>query len=94
MTAIFSSGRHLGNYHSLLTLDRNQYDDDKQIFSDRTWNIHHKSTFITLLNETPIKKWLISIVILIPKNIERPKINRIIIIKTYDSKYNLILKIF
>ena len=42
----------------------------------------------------PLDRWLISIVILLPKDIGRPKIHRLRIINTYESEYNLVLKYF
>ena len=51
-------------------------------------------TSIALLNEKPLARWLTSIVILLPKDIGRPKIHRLRIINTYESEYNLILKYF
>ena len=42
----------------------------------------------------PLARWLTSIVILLPKDIGRPKIHRLRIINTYESEYNLVLKYF
>ena len=58
------------------------------------WHIHHNITSISLLNEKPLARWLTSIVILLQKDIGRPKIHILRIINTYDSKYNLVLKYF
>ena len=88
------SGRHLGHHHSLLAPDNNQYNENKEKFSDRMWKLHHSITSIALLNETPLNIWLTSIVIIILKNIGRPKINRLRIINTYKYKYHLILTYF
>ena len=38
------SGRHLGHHHSLLSPDGNQYNEDKEDFSDRMWNLHYSIT--------------------------------------------------
>ena len=51
-------------------------------------------TSIALLNEKPLTRWLTSIVVLLPKDIGRPKIHRLRIINTYKSEYNLVLKYF
>ena len=50
-TTTCSSGRHLGHHHSFISPDGNQYNEDKEAFSDRTWNFHHSITPIALLNE-------------------------------------------
>lgn len=46
------------------------------------------------MNEIALKIWLTLIVILTPKDFERPNIHRLKIINTYESEYNLILKYF
>ena len=58
------------------------------------WQIHHSITIIALLNEKHLLRWLTSIMILLPKDAEQPKIHRLRIINTYESEYNLILKYF
>ena len=56
------------------------------------WKLHHNITYIALLSARPLSRWLMSIVILIPKDKGKPKIHRLRIINTYKSEYNLILK--
>ena len=93
-TTTSPSGRHLGHHHSLLSPDGNQYNKNKEDFSDRMWNLHHSITSIALLNEKPLHRWLVSIVVLLPKDPRRPQIHRLRIINTYESEYNVVLKYF
>ena len=58
------------------------------------WKLHHNITSVALLNARSLRRWLVSIVILIPKYKRKPKIHRLRIINTYESEYNLILKYF
>ena len=58
------------------------------------WRIHNDITTIVLLNETPLTRWLLYIVILLPKDKGKPKIHRLRIINTYENDYSLILKFF
>ena len=58
------------------------------------WTIRHNITLIALLNENPLKRWLTSIVVLIPKDAGKPRLHWLGIINTYESEYNLILKHF
>ena len=58
------------------------------------WKLHHNITYISLLNARPLKLWLVSIVIIIPKDKGKPKIHRVRIINTYALEYNLILEYF
>ena len=88
------SGRHLGHHHSLLTPDGVQYSKGKENFSKRMWKLHHNITSSVLLNARPLRRWLTSIVILIPKDKGKPKIHRLRIFNTYELEYNLILKYF
>ena len=76
-TTTSPSGRHLGHHHSLLTPDGVQYSEEKEDFSERMWKLHHNITSITLLNARPLRRWLVSIVILIPKDKGKPKIYRL-----------------
>ena len=91
VTTTSPSGRHLGHYHALLAPDG---EAKKRIFSEDMWRIHNDITNIALLNETPLTRWLLSIVRLLPKDKGKPKIYRLRIINTYESDYNLILTFF
>ena len=62
------------------------------MFSERMWRLYYNITTIELSNESPLKRWLISVVILLSKNKGIPKIYRIHIINTYELEYNLVLK--
>ena len=74
--------------------DGNQYNKDKENFSDRMWNLYHSITSIALLNEKPLNRWLVSIVIFLPKDERRPQIHRLRIINIFESEYNLVLNYF
>ena len=41
-----------------------------------------------------LNRWSTSLIILLPKDVGRPKMHRLQIINTYESDYNLILKFF
>ena len=56
--------------------------------------IHNDITNIDLLNEKPLSRWLLSLVIILPKVPGRPRIHRIGLINTYESDYNMVLKYF
>ena len=60
----------------------------------REKKLHHNVTLIALLNAILLRRWLMSIVILVFKDKTKPKIHRLRIINTYESEYNLILKYF
>ena len=90
-TTTSPSKRHLGHYHALLSPDG---EAKEIIFSEDMWRIHNDITNIALLNKTPLTRWLLSIVILLPKDKGKPKIYRLRIINTYEHDYNLILKLF
>ena len=58
------------------------------------WNLRHSITSIALLNRKPLIRWLVSIVIFLPKDEGRPQIHRLRIINIFESEYNLVLKYF
>ena len=87
-------GRRLSHHHSLLSSYGTQYNKEREDFSDRMWHNHHNMTSIALLNKKSLTRWLTSIVVLLPKDIGRPKIHRLRIINTYEYEYNLVLKYF
>ena len=71
------SGRHLGHHKSLLKLDGTLYFDEEPDFGERIMKLHHRITSTTLLNASPLHRWLTSIVILLPKEKGQPKIHRL-----------------
>ena len=93
-TTTSPSGQHLGHHHALLAPDGVQYDNSNTNFADTMWGIHNNITNITLLNEKPLSRWLLSLVIILPKDPVRPRIHRIRLINTYESDYNMVLKFF
>ena len=80
--------------HSLLKSNETQYPDEVQDFSDRMLSLHHTLTSTALLKSSPLNRWLVSIVILIPKDSGQPKNHRLRIINIYEVDYNLVLKYF
>ena len=84
----------LSHHHALLVPDGEQYDKDKMNFSEKMGWIHNYITNIALLNQKPLTKWLLSLVIILPKDSGRPKIYRIRLINIYESDYNMVLKFF
>ena len=93
-TTTSPSGKHLGHHKCLLKPDGNQYSKEELDFGEIMMRLHHTITPIALLNASPLIRWLTSIVLLLPKDKGQPKINRLRIINTYESEYNLILKYF
>ena len=57
-------------------------------------SLHHTITSTVLLNSASLNRWLVSIVILTPKDSGQPKIHRLRIINTYEADYNLVLNSF
>ena len=83
-TTTSPSGRHLGHHHAILAPDGVQYDDSNTNFVDTMWCIHNNITNIALLNEEPLSRWLLSLVIILPKGPGRPRIHKIRLINTYE----------
>ena len=92
-TSTSPSKRHLGHYKSLLTSDGNE---KNQIIT------HFNASMLQLLNTiinasisigVPLTRWTTSEVIMIEKEKNNPRINRLRVINKYEADYNLILKI-
>ena len=54
------------------------------------------NTIINLATSTgiPLKRWTMSEVIMIQKEINNPKINRLRVLNKYEAEFNLVLKLF
>ena len=57
-------------------------------------SIHNTMINAPLAIGTPLERWTTSEVIMIPKDKETIKINRLRVINKYEADYNLILKYF
>ena len=57
-------------------------------------SIHNIMINAPLATGTPLEQWTISEVIMIPKDKETTKVNRLRVINKYEADYNLILKYF
>ena len=64
----------MGYYRALLVPDGKA---KESTFSEDMWKIHNDITNISLLNKTPLTRWLLSIVILSPKDKGKPNIHRL-----------------
>ena len=86
--------RHLGHYKCITFKDCNK--------NDRTltkYNLEILQIYIILMNATlvpdiPLKQWVTSIVIIIPKKGITLKFNRLRVINEYEGDHSLILKYF
>ena len=88
------STRHLEYYKSFLVSDGKDNDTAHYSFNNQilqTLNTIHNAT-IEL--GTPLTRWLSSIVIVIEKLPNTPRINKLRIINIYEADYNLLQKFF
>ena len=93
-TSTSPSNRHLGHYKSFLVSDGTENDEKHSSF-----NHQMLQTFNTILNATiesgiPLTRWLSSIVVMIEKIPNTPRINKLRIINIYEADYNLLQKFF
>ena len=86
-TTTSPSGRHLRHHHSVLVPDGIYYELYELEFSNNMWQIHQKSTSVAMVKENPLNRWLIYLIILLPKDVGRPKIHllRIIILRPKEG---------
>jgi len=86
--------RHLGHYKSFLVSDGKDNDPDHWSF-----NHHMRQPINNIINTiiesgNPLQRWLSSIVIMIERIPNTPRINKLRIINTYQADYNLLQKCF
>ena len=84
--------RHLGHYKCLLIPDNNTKDSTVKDFNTTMLSIHNTMINVPLAIGTPLKRWTTSKVIMIQKDKEISKINRLRVINKYEGDYNLVLK--
>ena len=77
----------MGHRQSLLKLDETKYSEEETDFGERMMKLYHIITSIALLNASPLHRWFTSIILLLPKDKETPKIHRLRIMNTYESEY-------
>lgn len=92
-TITSTTGKQYGHHHALLVPDENDFSEYND-FRNIRWNIYYYITTIALLKTKSLFRWLVSVVIMLPKDLGRPKIHRVRIINTYESDYNLIRNYF
>ena len=76
--------RCIYHMYSFLQPDGKYYSNETPDFSKSILQLHHRVTFISLLNVKLLIRSLIAIVLLLPKDNGVPKINRMTIINTYE----------
>ena len=70
---------YLGRHHALLDPDGFHHKKDKETFCERMWRLYHNIITTALLNGSPLKRLLTSIVILLPKDKEKVKVRSIFV---------------
>ena len=84
--------RHLCHYKCLLILNNNTKDSTTKDINMTMLSIHNTMINTPLVIGTLPQRCTISDVIIIPKDKETTKINRIRVINKYEAGYNLVLK--
>ena len=93
-TSTSLSQRRLGYYKCLLKPDGQKSKDILKGFNTTMLAIHN--TIINSATSTgiPPKRWTRSEVIMIRKEINNPRINRLRVLNKYEADFNLVLKFF
>ena len=93
-TSTSPSKRHLGHYKCLLTSDGNEHDKTITHFNASMLQLHNTLINASISIGVPLTRWTTSEVIMIEKEKNNPRINRLRVINKYEADYNLILKFF
>ena len=86
--------RHLGHYKCITFKDCNKNDRTLTKYNLEILQIYIILMNATLVPDTPLKQWVTSIVIIIPKKGITLKFNRLRVINEYEGDHSLILKYF
>ena len=93
-TSTSLSKRHLGHYKILLTSDGNEKNKSITHFNVSMLQLHNTIINASISIGVPLTRWTTSEVIMIEKEKNNPRINRLRVINKYEADYNLILKSF
>ena len=93
-TTTSPSGRHLGHYKALTVSDGEDNNEVMKAFSFEMLSSYNVIINAALALGTPLQRWERSIVLMIEKEKNCHRINRLRVINIYEADYNLILKYF
>ena len=93
-TTTSPSGRHLGHYKALTVSDGEDLNEGLKAFSLKMLSAYNVIINAALKLGTPLHRWEQSIVLMIEKEKNNHRINRLRVINIYEADYNLILKYF
>ena len=93
-TSTSSSLRHLGHYKCLLNPDENISKEKLKYFNTTMLSIHNTIINSATSTRIPLKCWTLSEVIMIQKELNNPRINRLRVLNKYEADLNLVFKYF
>ena len=93
-TTTSPSGRHLGHYKALTVSDGEDKNEVMKAFSLEILSVYNVIINAALALGTPLHRCEQSIVLMIEKERNNHRINRLRVINIYEADYNLILKYF
>ena len=88
------SGRHLGHYKVLIVSNGEEDNEEMKAFSHEILTAYTLIINSALALGTPLHRCEQSIVLMIEKDKNNHRTNRLRVIKVYEAYYNLILKYF
>ena len=88
-TSTSPSIRHLSHYKYLLILEKK--DSQIDLLNKTMLMIHNTLINASLYNTTLLTRWTKSDVIMIPKIINTPQINRLRVINKFEADFNIVL---
>ena len=93
-TITSSSTRHLGHYKSFIVSDGKDNDINHCSFNTKILQTFNIIINTTIESGNPLTRWISSIVIMIEKIPNTPRINKFRIINIYEADHNLLQKFF
>ena len=93
-TSTSPSMRHLGHYKCLLKPDGQKLKEKLKDFNTTMLAIHNIIINSATSTGIPLKRWTLSEVIMIQKELNNPRINRLRVLNKYEADLNLVFKFF
>ena len=91
-TSISPSLRHLGHYKCLITSDGSEQNPTMKALTLSILQVHNTILNASVTTGIPLNRWIITEVVMIQKEPNNPKINKLRVLNKLEADYNLVLK--
>ena len=91
-TSTSPSLRHFGHYKCLISSDGNEHNTTMKDLTLSILQVHNTILNASVISGIPLNRWIIAEVMMIQKEPNNPKINKLRVLNKLEADYNLVLK--